>query len=159
METALLEVGLVAFLYDGTILDTLQITIAPEVWNRHNRTFTGETIQWIIETCSINPNYNCLSYETLIEKIDWFFSINNGDNTRVWTKGHMDLEVLKDLYETLNKSLPWQYWQPRDLRTVMDLVHVPTSKTTQNSHVAVEDAIAQVQELCEAMAVLNASNM
>lgn len=95
-DAAIREVGLVAFLYDGTILDTLQITIAPEVWNRHNRTFTGETIQWIIETCSINPNYNCLSYETLIEKIDWFFSINNGDNTRVWTKGHMDLEVLKD---------------------------------------------------------------
>ena len=99
-DAAIREVGLVAFLESGEIIGTLQISVFPEAWNCNNRTFSGETIQWIVSTGAIDPEPNCHSYEMLIEEMDRFFKDYNGANTRVWAKGNMDFEVLKDLYET-----------------------------------------------------------
>lgn len=146
-DAAIREVGLVAFLESGEIIGTLQISVFPEAWNCNNRTFSGETIQWIVSTGAIDPEPNCHSYEMLIEEMDRFFKDYNGANTRVWAKGNMDFEVLKDLYETLCKPLPWKFWQPRDLRTINDIFTSRSFKQSQMPHRAVDDAVIQVKEL------------
>lgn len=158
-DAAIREVGLVAFKEDGTIIDSVQLTVSHEAWNAHYRTFSGETIQWLLSQHTINIEANCQSYEVLTESIDKFFIEYNGKETRVWSKGHMDLEVIKDLYEELGKPLPWEYWQPRDLRTILDLVPL-IKKPVPNAqpHRAVGDAIYQVNQLCIALPLLMSKN-
>lgn len=65
----------------------------------------------------------------------------------------MDLEVLKDLYETINIPLPWLFWQPRDLRTILDLTGDNRGLQT---HRAIEDAEFQIDLLIKALASIKA---
>lgn len=152
-DAAIREVGLIAFWEDGSIIDTLQLSVSPEVWNTCNRTFSGETILWLNTADSIASEFNCNSYKELVERINKFFHVHKESETRVWAKGHMDLEVLKDLYETLEEQVPWEFWQPRDLRTIQDLP-VPRLNCTNKNHRAFEDALSQVKELCVALHAL-----
>lgn len=148
-DAAIREVGLVAFNIDGTILDSVQLSVAHEKWNTHHRTFSGETILWLLKEGSLDVNENCSSYDMLTEKIDEFFRKYNSKDSRVWSKGHMDLEVIKDLYEELGKPLPWEFWQPRDMRTLLDFCKDVIKTSSRPNHKAVEDAIQQVINLCE----------
>lgn len=148
-DAAIREVGLVAFESDGTILESVQLSVAHGMWNTHHRTFSGETILWLQKEGSLDLDHNCRSYEVLTEKIDSFFKKHNGRESRVWTKGQMDLEVIKDLYEELGKPLPWEYWQPRDMRTLLDFCKDVVKSPVRPSHKAVEDAVQQAISLCE----------
>lgn len=60
-----------------------------------------------------------------------------------WSHGAtFDLVIIEDIYRQLNKSLPWNYWQLRDTRTLFDLGYDPDMP--QNSkHDALQDAIRQ----------------
>lgn len=148
-DAAIREVGLVAFRYDGSIIATRQLSLHPYAWSKNCRTFTGETIQWLVEEGFIAKDLNCPSYECLLDSIDKFFSNHIDEGSFVWSKGHMDLEVLKDLYETFDRPLPWEFWQPRDLRTILDFV--PSAKKlapNAQPHRAVGDAVYQVNQLC-----------
>ena len=61
----------------------------------------------------------------------------------------MDIEVLKDLYETINIPLPWEFWQPRDLRTILDLAG---DNVAPQTHRAIEDAEFQTDQLIRILA-------
>lgn len=154
-DASIREVGLVAFTQDGDIKETLQLSVSPEVWNTHSRTFSGETVLWLLSKGSVDSNFNCENYEVLTDRIDGFFKKHNGSDTRVWSKGHMDLEVLKDLYEELGKPLPWSFWQPRDMRTLMDFCTVSSETPIEPTHKAVDDAIVQTNVLCKMMQKLS----
>lgn len=147
-DAAIREVGLVAFNYDGVILASCQLTVSPSCWNSAKRTFTGETILWMNEHSRINIDANCPNYPTLISSVDKFFSENLTEDSRVWSKGHMDLEVLKDLYEYFERPLPYAFWQPRDLRTLLDFFDSFNDSHPQHSHRAMDDAMHQVHILC-----------
>lgn len=150
-DAAIREVGLVAFNSTGVIEEMKQLSVDPEVWNTCGRTFSGETILWLLAHPHIDTNYNCHSYEELVTEVNNFILSHLTTDGYIWSKGHMDMEVLKDLYETVGKPLPWLYWQPRDLRTVLDLTgdcRVPTT------YCAVEDAHFQTILLKETLDIL-----
>lgn len=147
-DAGIREVGLVAFDYDGNVVATRQLTVSPECWNTAKRTFSGETILWMNEKGRINEESNCPNYKALIYYIDGFFKENLSEDSRVWSKGHMDLEVVKDLYEHFNHPLPWAFWQPRDMRTLQDFFEASNDSPHPHSHKALDDAVHQVNVLC-----------
>lgn len=152
-DAAIREVGLVAFNVDGTIVSKRQLSVAPEVWNTCGRTFSGETVLWLLAHPDIDTDYNCHSYSELISHVSEFVSSHLTVDCHIWSKGHMDLEVLKDLYETINIPLPWLFWQPRDLRTILDLTGDNRGLQT---HRAIEDAEFQIDLLIKALASIKA---
>ncbi len=147
-DAAIREVGLVAFNPDGEIISKRQFSVDPEVWNTCGRTFSGETILWLLAHPDIDTDYNCHSYNELISNVSEFVTAHLTVDGHIWSKGHMDLEVLKDLYEAINIPLPWLFWQPRDLRTILDLTG---DNRIPQTHRAVEDALFQTKELLNAI--------
>jgi len=60
-----------------------------------------------------------------------------------WSHGAtFDLVILEHIYRSLNKPLPWNFWQLRDTRTLFDLGFDP-DMPTGGKHDALEDAIRQ----------------
>lgn len=75
---------------------------------------------------------------------------------KFWSHGAtFDLVIIEDIYRQLKKSLPWNYWQLRDTRTLFDLGWDP-KMSKDNKHDALEDARRQAigvqyifKKLCE----------
>lgn len=150
-DTAIVEIGAVAFNpEDNKYISSFHIVISKDHWLDHNRTATMETLMWWITNNHQNIS-NILkgisTYEEALDSLSDFINEYKSDNTRIWTKGPMDLFALKDLYEVLNKSIPWEFWQPRDIRTLSDIPGWEKISTKKNTHNALEDAINQVEEL------------
>lgn len=152
-DAAIREVGLVAFNADGTIVSRKQLSVEPGVWNTCGRTFSGETILWLLAHPDIDTGYNCYSYNELISEVSEFIGCHLTLDGYIWSKGHMDLEVIKDLYETAGSPLPWLFWQPRDLRTILDLTG---ENRVLQSHRAIEDAEFQTDVLIKTLASIKA---
>lgn len=149
-DTAIVEIAAVAFDLKGKRISSFHIKIAKDHWLDHGRTVTAETLMWWI-TDNYKNVENILSgnstYEQALDELSTFINYYKDDNTRIWTKGPMDLFALKDLYETLNKPIPWEFWQPRDMRTLTDIPGWEKTSTEKNTHNALEDAINQIAEL------------
>ena len=79
-----------------------------------------------------------LQLSNVIEEINKFVW-NSG---KVWSQGSFDINILENLYNSLDISPPWQYWQVRDSRTLFDYVDGSLDKTI-NLHNALEDAAQQ----------------
>lgn len=88
-----------------------------------------------------------LDYEESLDKITSFIKEYISPESKVWAKGPMDLSVLKSLYEEFDKPTPWEFWQPRDMRTLTDLPGWEKTSTQVNTHNALTDARIQTKEL------------
>lgn len=75
------------------------------------------------------------------DAIDTFHKFAWGCN-KFWSKGScFDIMILEHLYSKLKKTVPWQYWEIRDARTLFDLAdpNMPSALL----HNALEDARRQ----------------
>lgn len=72
---------------------------------------------------------------------------------RIWAKGDMDFKVLKSLFATVDRTIPWTFRQPMELRTLMRECDISRGDV---SHNALEDCVAQVKQLAECRAVVAA---
>jgi len=78
----------------------------------------------------------------LADAIDQFHKFAWGCSA-FWSHGAtFDLVILENIYRSLNKPLPWNFWQLRDTRTLFDLGFDP-DMPTGGKHDALEDAIRQ----------------
>ena len=79
---------------------------------------------------------------SLADAIDQFHKFAWGCDA-FWSHGAtFDLVILENLYKSLNKPLPWNYWQLRDTRTLFDL-GVNPDMPQGSKHDALQDAIRQ----------------
>lgn len=61
---------------------------------------------------------------------------------RIWCQGtHFDITILEHAYRSIGRGYPWQYYQPRDSRTLLDLVAVDLPPA---NHDAVQDCYRQI---------------
>ena len=78
----------------------------------------------------------------LIDAVNLFHKFAWGCSA-FWSHGAtFDLVILESLYKQLGKTLPWNYWQLRDTRTLFDLGWDP-EMPNGNKHDALQDAIRQ----------------
>lgn len=149
-DAAITQVGLVIADKNFNILNKFLIQVDPKAWHTCNRTFTGETLLWWMQQkntpVSNTSTLSVYSYKELIEKLKLIFRMYNTSETLVWTKGSMDLFCIKDLFEYFDMELPWEFWQPRDIRTAKEFIE-EWQTFENNNHNALDDALNQLREL------------
>lgn len=149
-DAAITQVGLVIADKNFNILNKFLIQIDPKAWHTCNRTFTGKTLLWWMQQkntpVSNTSTHSVYSYKELIEKLKLIFRMYNTSETLVWTKGSMDLFCIKDLFEYFDMELPWEFWQPRDIRTAKEFIE-EWQTFENNNHNALDDALNQLREL------------
>lgn len=149
-DAAITQVGLAIADKNFNILDKFLIQVDSKAWHTCNRTFTGETLLWWMQQkntpVSNTSTLSVYSYKELIEKLKLIFRMYNTSETLVWTKGSMDLFCIKDLFEYFDMELPWEFWQPRDIRTAKEFIE-EWQTFENNNHNALDDALNQLGEL------------
>ena len=62
-----------------------------------------------------------------------------------WGQGYgFDFTILEDMYRSVKRPIPWQFWQIRDSRTLLQLLQEdPRKKMQTNLHNAYADAFYQ----------------
>jgi hypothetical protein len=62
-----------------------------------------------------------------------------------WGQGYgFDYTMLENIYRSLGRPIPWQFWQIRDSRTLLGLLREdPRKKMQKNLHNAYADAFYQ----------------
>jgi len=79
---------------------------------------------------------------SLVDAMDQFHKFAWGCST-FWSHGAtFDLVIIENIYRSLGKPLPWNFWQLRDTRTLFDL-GVDPDMPKGGKHDALQDAIRQ----------------
>lgn len=79
---------------------------------------------------------------SLVDAIDQFHKFAWGCDA-FWAHGSIfDIVIIENIYKQLGKTVPWQYWQIRDTRTLFDL-GVDPDMPKGGKHDALQDAIRQ----------------
>jgi hypothetical protein len=97
---------------------------------------------------------NGLDIKYVLQKFSEWLSKNNLDNTQVWGNGSsFDISILESAFRACNLSIPWKYYNIRDVRTIAwlamkrkDLDKIERHKATLE-HDALSDAIAQCKDV------------
>ena len=76
---------------------------------------------------------------------------------KIWAQGVVfDIGMLENLYRQLGHPVPWNFWQIRDSRTIMDLGDSSAKTGNKDAHNALADAFSQavaVQQIFHALGV------
>ena len=63
---------------------------------------------------------------------------------KIWAQGVMfDIGMLENMYRQCEMPVPWNFWQIRDSRTIMDLGDDSAKTSNANAHNALADAFSQ----------------
>lgn len=124
--------------------DSLYFKISIDDQDKLEREIDPNTLDWwakqdpkiMEEAFSQNDRISLVEAMDKFHKFAW-----NCD--AFWSHGAtFDLVIIENIYRQLKKTLPWNYWQLRDTRTLFDLGFNPDMP--QNSkHDALQDAIRQ----------------
>lgn len=77
---------------------------------------------------------------------------------RIWANGcNFDHTIIETASRRLGMTVPWQYWQTRDCRTVFRMV--PDRDDVKNNHNALDDCAAQVRKLQQCLKRLGVSKL
>jgi 3' exoribonuclease, RNase T-like len=90
---------------------------------------------------------------SLTDALDQLHRFLWNSSNRIWAQGtHFDIAILEHAFRSQKRAYPWQYWQARDSRTLLDLVSVPLPAAT---HDAVSDCYRQIVGVQKALAALS----
>lgn len=139
-NAAITQIGVVVADDNYNVITDKLISISPNKWDTCNRTFTGETLVWWMQQKN-NPigSKDGYDYKGALKVLRGIIDTYQSDTTFIYTKGAMDLFCLKDLYEYFGEETPWLFWQPRDIRSIKDMVS-DWKVNKASSHNALEDA-------------------
>ena len=88
----------------------------------------------------VNPDRIPLK-TALLDFNEWF-----GKSRYVWANGSsFDIPILENAYKICDVPIPWDFWNVRDVRTIMDVANVRKSDIgINNAHNALYDCVWQV---------------
>jgi len=119
------------------------------------RTVNDDTIEWwakqsgdVIEQTFTDDNRVSFK-EAITQFTKWLFPLDY-----IWSNGSIfDIMILENAYAQLETSVPWNYHQIRDVRTIYDLGDPCVNNS--NKHNALDDAIAQAKAVTNIYGQLN----
>lgn len=157
----------------GTGPDTTILTIAAQqfdplqrdVWgqefyarvtleSQEGRSIQQETIDWWAKQPKIvrDEAFDEQDRVDLAEALDGLHRVV-WHAKRVWAQGPTyDMNILEHAFKSLNKALPWRYYQVRDSRTLFSLC--PNLQKPAASHHALEDCRRQILLLWDSLELL-----
>jgi DNA polymerase III epsilon subunit-like protein len=78
---------------------------------------------------------------------------------RAWSHGvGFDLIILETYFRKIEKSIPWQFWEMRDTRTLFD-IGINPNRATVTAHNALADAVDQALGVQKVYRTLRSSTM
>jgi hypothetical protein len=124
--------------------DSIYFKIDLDDQDKLNREIDPNTIDWWAKQDPkiMEEAFSPENRIPLIDAINQFHKFAWGCQA-FWSHGAtFDLVIIESIYKQLNKTLPWNYWQLRDTRTLFDLGWDP-EMPKGNKHDALQDAIRQ----------------
>lgn len=111
-----------------------------EWWNNQNKKVYSALL-------SNDDKVNCIDG---LNQIRDFLNKNGVDGrSKIWANSpSFDCVILHKMCDELKIQRFWNFWQERDLRTILDFTNI---KLKKNNHNALDDAKNQVEALKEAM--------
>jgi hypothetical protein len=113
-----------------------------------NREVSDDTIAWwgqqdpkVQEEAFSSENR--VSMETFLDSLPkWMVGVDV-----LWGHGYgFDITIIEDMLRQCNKSIPWQFWQVMDSRTLFNLCKIDPRKAMQTDlHNALADAYFQAK--------------
>jgi hypothetical protein len=164
-DAAILSIGACFFdIKTGKIGDTfhrhIQIDDAPERGH-----ISADTVLWWLS--QTEDARKAITQPTEADTLkaalyDFIKFVPRSPSITLWSNGAtFDLVIIRQAIERCKQFTPWQYWQERDTRTIVDIANqitgINTSKTTNftgTKHDALADAIFQAQYVSAAYALL-----
>jgi hypothetical protein len=144
-NAVVLTLGAVHFNPYGTgYSDKIYFRINIDDQDALNREVDPLTIEWWSkqDPAIMEEAFSSDNRVPLVDAINQFHKFAWGCSA-FWSHGAtFDLVILEHIYRSLNKPLPWNFWQLRDTRTLFDLGFDP-DMPTGGKHDALEDAIRQ----------------
>jgi len=156
-STVILSIGAVTFdPLSNKIIDSIEIKPSIEEQTEvYNRTISEDTLAWwakqsIEAQDAAFSDEGRVSYKEAMQQLAKF----SFGHQSVWSNGSIfDIMIAESGFRELKISIPWQFWNIRDCRTIYDIAGVSlkdkkyASKTTHN---ALEDAIHQANVVQDA---------
>jgi hypothetical protein len=129
--------------------DKLYFKISIDDQDRLGRSVSDSTIEWwgkqdpaIMEEAfdQSNPNEVMTVHQALDSLNKWVVGVNT-----FWGQGYgFDYTILENMYRSVSRPIPWQFWQVKDSRTLFSLLREDPRKKMQKSlHNAYYDAYYQ----------------
>jgi exodeoxyribonuclease VIII len=144
-DAVILSLGAVHFdPFGNGVGDTLYFKLNLDDQDALKRSIDPNTLNWwskqdpvIMEEAFSSDNRIAVA-----DAVDQFHKFAWGCNC-FWSHGAtFDLVIIENLYNQLNRTPPWNFWQLRDTRTIFDLGHDP-DMPKNSKHDALQDAIRQ----------------
>jgi hypothetical protein len=167
-DAAILSVGIAVFdIKTAIVSDVLYKEVAMVTQEEYGH-IDPETVKWWMkrDDAARSAIYQPADPESLYEvlyAVRDFLRPHNYRTTRVWSNGSsFDLVILRNAFQRHTMKCIWDYWQERDVRTIVDLARdlagVDVKQTTRKDHIehhALGDALFQVAYVSEAYRVLS----
>lgn len=134
------------YLKKGTRLGDLPtLNLLVDIDSQQDRVINNDTVDWwskqsdVVQESIFGPDHVRFTLGEALDQLHKFFWNSGG---RIWAQGtQFDITILEHAYRSVDRTPPWQYWQARDSRTLLDLVAVDLPPAT---HDAVEDCYRQI---------------
>jgi hypothetical protein len=154
-SATVLSLGAVKFnpFNDSEPHSELYFKISIDDQDRLGRSVSDKTIEWwsqqdpaVMEEAfdQSNPNEVMTVEQALVSLNRWVVGVDE-----IWAQGYgFDITMLEDMYRSIGKPIPWQFWQISDARTITKRMPRDPRKDMQtNLHNALADAYFQAKSV------------
>jgi len=128
----------------------LYLKISVDDQDRLSRTTSDKTIEWwsqqdpaVMEEAF--DQTDAVTVEEALRQLNkWCVGVDE-----IWAQGYgFDITMLEDMYRSIGKPIPWQFWQISDARTITKRMPRDPRKDMQtNLHNALADAYFQAKSV------------
>ena len=148
------SIGAVRFGYG--IKDELDLDVAPTSCQRAGLDIDAETLAWWL-TQGEAARSQLLGGQPLAEALDELASFIPAENKEVWAKSPaFDLAILEAAFEAVGQPTPWEFYETRDVRTIVNLECAVDIDHQGIEHDAVDDARFQARQVGETLMHIDA---
>lgn len=141
-----------------TLSDVPQLHVLVDLECQSQRSISEDTLTWWGQQPAeiqqrVFADTARVSLESALDQLHSFV----WNSSRVWSQGvAFDFSILEHAYRSVGRAYPWNYWQVRDSRTLLDLVSVPRLPV---NHDALEDCWGQVLAVQQALHALQVQQL
>jgi hypothetical protein len=146
-DAAIVEIGAVRFSADGVGDETFYRSINPTSCQRAGLTIDADTLEWWLSeqpqlAANVLPGGDALG-DVLVAFVAWWRRINADE---IWANSPaFDCESLEFAGAQVGVTMPWEFYQERDLRTLDSLPHDVDREQEGTEHSALDDALYQAR--------------